>query len=120
MKRDPSIRLADILQSIEQFEKYTQGVTRAQFLDDPLIQDAVTRRLEVIGEAVKGLGEFERSLHPEIPWAAIAGTRDKLIHDYYMVDHELVWEMVRVHLPPLRDAVSLLLARGSQDLDEAT
>ena len=69
MTRDPRIRLSDILQSIEQIESYTSGVTRERFLEDPMIQDAVTRRLEVIGEAVKGLSESQRSRHPEIPWS---------------------------------------------------
>jgi uncharacterized protein with HEPN domain len=118
--RDPSIRLSDILQSIEQIEAYTAGVSRKQFLEDRMIQDAVTRRLEVIGEAVKGLSKSERSRHPGIPWSSIAGTRDKLIHDYFRVDQELVWEMVQDHLPALREAVAELLASGTQDSDEAT
>lgn len=82
MSHDPRIRLADILQSIEQIESYTEGVSREQFLDDRKTQDAVTRRIEIIGEAVKGLSETQRSRHPHIPWSSIAGTRDKLIHDY--------------------------------------
>jgi uncharacterized protein with HEPN domain len=84
-------------------------------MDDPLVQDAVIRRLEIIGEAVKGLGHRERSRHPEVPWGAIAGTRDKLIHDYYLVDHGLVWEMVQEHLTPLREAVTELMRANDQD-----
>lgn len=120
MNRDPRIRLSDILQSIEQIAAYTADVSREQFLEDRMIQDAVTRRLEVIGEAVKGLSESERTRHPEIPWSSIAGTRDKLIHDYFRVDQELVWEMVQEHLPALRNAVTQLLETGTQDSSEAT
>lgn len=120
MTRNPRIRLSDILQSIDQIKSYTDGVSREQFLEDRMIQDAVTRRLEVIGEAVKGLSDAERSRHPEIPWSSIAGTRDRLIHDYFRVDHELVWEMVQEHLPALREAVAALLESGTQGSSEAT
>lgn len=79
-------------------------------MENALLQDAVMRRLEIIGEAVKGLDPAERARHDSIPWSAIAGMRDKLIHDYHTVDLELVWEVLRSHLGPLREAATELLA----------
>ena len=71
---------------------------------------AVVRRLEIIGEAVKGLPDELRDRHPEIPWRQVAGARDILSHEYFRVDLELTWEMVKTNLPDLEASVRLMLA----------
>lgn len=73
-------------------------------------QDATLRKLEVIGQAVKNLSETIKSHQPEIPWKQIAGMRDKVIHDYFGVNLEIVWAVVQKELPKLRTAVEALLA----------
>jgi uncharacterized protein with HEPN domain len=82
--------------------RYTMG-GRAAFFADPMIQDAVIRNLEVMGEAVRKVPESTRSAYPEIPWRPIAGTRDRVIHGYFTVDLEIVWEIVETELPSLRE-----------------
>mgnify|MGYP001214704715 FL=1 len=72
-------------------------------------QDATLRKLEIIGQAVKNLSEDTRSRRPEIPWRQIAGMRDKVIHDYFGVNLEIVWAVVQKDLPALRLAVEALL-----------
>jgi uncharacterized protein with HEPN domain len=72
-------------------------------------QDATLRKLEIIGQAVKNLSEDTRSRRPEIPWGQIAGMRDKVIHDYFGVNLEIVWAVVQKDLPTLRLAVEALL-----------
>ena len=72
-------------------------------------QDATLRKLEIIGQAVKNLSEDTRSRRPEIPWRQIAGMRDKVIHDYFGVNLEIVWAVVQKDLPTLRLAVEALL-----------
>jgi len=75
-----------------------------------MVQDAVIRNLEIIGEAVKHLTEQTRSKHPDIPWAAIAGMRDRLIHDYFHVDLNIAWDVVENDLETLRGTLLALLA----------
>jgi uncharacterized protein with HEPN domain len=77
-----------------------------------MIQDAVIRNLEVIGEAVKGVSEELRVANPDIPWKQIAGMRDVLIHHYFGVKLEAVWQVVDKHLPPLRTRVDQILSKS--------
>jgi uncharacterized protein with HEPN domain len=79
------------------------------FLTDPRTQDAVLRKLEIIGEAVKHLSAELRAENNDIPWRQIAGMRDMLIHDYFGVDLELVWNVVERDLPALKLRVDELL-----------
>jgi len=104
--------LQDILESIRQIEEYTAGLTKERFSAEMIVQDAVVRRLEIIGEAVKGLPEELRARHPEIPWRQVAGARDVLSHEYFRVDLDLTWEMVKTNLPGLEASVRLMLAEG--------
>lgn len=67
------------------------------------------RRLEIIGEAVKGIPDELRAAYPDTPWSDIAGARDVLIHEYFRVDLELAWEMVKDDLPPLAEVVGRML-----------
>lgn len=78
---------------------------------DELVQDGVIRQLSIIGEAVKQLSGDVRDMHPAIPWRDIAGMRDKLIHDYFGVDLEAVWDTATRDLVPLNEAVRDVLNR---------
>jgi len=75
-----------------------------------MIQDAVIRNLQVIGEAAKNLSDATRSRRPDIPWRRVAGLRDVLVHDYMGVDVRGVWRVIECHLPVLHDAVDELLS----------
>ena len=76
-------------------------------------QDAVLRKLEIIGQAVKNLSEKAKASQPQIPWKQIAGMRDKVIHDYFGVNLDIVWAVVENELPKLEIAISVLLAQSS-------
>jgi uncharacterized protein with HEPN domain len=106
--KEDRVYLAHIRDAIHRVEAFTSG-GRDQFLTEPIIQDAVIRNLEVIGEAVKGLSEDLRSANPDIPWKQIAGMRDVLIHHYFGVKLETVWQVVVDHLPQLNVRVQQLL-----------
>ena len=108
MSKDPRVYLAHILECIQKIERFTQG-GKERFLQDELIQDAVLRNFEVIGEAAKRLDEAYRATHPEIPWRAIAGLRDVLIHQYEGVDRNKVWAIVEKDLPGLKQSIASLL-----------
>jgi len=85
-KKDYRPYLYDIHNAIERIIRYTDGMDRTSFLNDELVQDAVTRRIEIIGEAVSRLPEHLKQRYPDIPWQAIMDMRNKLIHDYGHVD----------------------------------
>jgi uncharacterized protein with HEPN domain len=81
------------------------------FLRETMRQDAIIRKLEVIGEAVKQLSDNTRDSRPHIPWRRVAGMRDRLIHQYFGVDLDLVWNVVRLELPALAKAVDDVLSQ---------
>jgi uncharacterized protein with HEPN domain len=110
-ERDERLYLADMRDAVERILRYTTG-GRTTFFADPMVQDAVIRNLEVMGEAVRQVSATTRSHHPEIPWKQIAGTRDRVIHGYFTVDLEIVWEIVETELPPLQGRLTALLPEG--------
>lgn len=109
MPRDFRVYLEDILAAIRKAATYTSGLTQAEFLQDDKTFDAVVRNLEVIGEAAKHLPAETRSNSSDIDWKKIAGLRDILIHEYFGIDGEIVWDIVQHKLPALETAVTRML-----------
>jgi uncharacterized protein with HEPN domain len=110
LSKDPAVYLSHILECIDLVETYISGLELADFEEQQQTQDAVLRRIEIIGEAVKNLPEDLREANPTVPWKRIAGTRDKVIHDYLGVDVELIWNVAKNLLPELRAQVQTILA----------
>ena len=111
--KDDRIYLLHARDAIGRILEYTTEGKDA-FLLDRKTQDAVVRNLQVVGEGIKQLSGMAKQSHPDIPWKSIAGMRDKLIHDYFGINLELVWDVVEKHLPPLQSKISLLLADMSE------
>ena len=109
MKQNVSFYWQNILDSILRLEQYLSGVSEKDFQVNFLLLDGVIRKLELIGEPVKHLSTNLRSRSSDVPWQDIAGARDKLIHDYFGVDFDLVWLMVREDIPFLEIEIIRIL-----------
>ena len=107
MKRDISILLEDILGSIKLIEKYLEMINNDKtiFMNTEWVQDSVIRRLEIIGEASKNIPSEFRAKNPEIPWKLIAGMRDVLIHGYFGINLERVWNAVIDEIKELKKQI---------------
>lgn len=108
MTKDRRVYLAHILECIQKIERFTAD-GKSRFLQDDMVQDAVIRNLEIIGEAAKRIDGDYRAAHTDIPWRALAGLRDVLIYQYEGIDLERVWAIVEKDLPPLKRAIADLL-----------
>lgn len=106
--KDDRVYLQHIRDALQDIVEYC-GNDHSAFLDDRMRQDATLRKLEIIGQAVKNLSDNTKSRKPAIPWRQIAGMRDKVIHDYFGVNLEIVWAVVQKDLPTLRVAIEALL-----------
>jgi uncharacterized protein with HEPN domain len=106
--------LNDILESIADIKSFTSGMSFEVFETDRKTSQAVLRSLEVIGEAVKKLPSEIKTNYPQIPWKEIAGMRDKLIHEYFGVDLEIVWSSIGDDLQPLEDSIREITKHYSQ------
>lgn len=95
----------DILLAAHQIKEYTQGVSRAKWLESRLIQDAVIRQLTIIGEGAAELSDSFKKSVPEIPWHKIKGFRNIAVHQYWEVDSEAVWDIVKQSVPKLIKAL---------------
>lgn len=111
--KDESVYLRHILDAIKKIQSYTTG-GRKEFFQNTLIQDAVIRNLEIIGEAVRNLSVEFRRRHPEVPWRSITALRNVLIHEYFGVELEIVWRVVQRRVPRLRRYVEMLLAKRTR------
>ena len=103
--KDDAPYVLHILEAIAKIERYTNGMLYEAFVANELVQDGVVRELQIIGEAAKRLSENFKARHSEIPWKKITGTRDKLIHDYFETNVELIFEVVERDLPELKAAL---------------
>jgi len=92
----------------------TQGKTRGDLDSDRLLELALIRLLEVVGEAANRVPEEECAFYPEIPWPQIIGLRHRLIHGYDAVDLDILWQIIAVDLPPLVSALETILAQAAE------
>ena len=112
-KRKPDVYLQDILESINQIEDYLDGVLENEFYQNSEKQDAVLRRLEIIGEAVKHISDDIRDEYGEIPWRKIAGMRDIIIHEYFGVTLSMIWVVTQRDLPDLKSKINDIINNQS-------
>lgn len=107
--RDYNLYIEDILEAIDRIEEYVKGLSLEEFTKNRMAIDAVVRNLEVIGEACRAIPEEIREEHSEIEWRKIIGLRNILIHQYFGIDVELIWDIIKNKLPSLKEKMRKLL-----------
>ncbi len=105
MTRPIKLYLDDIQDAILNIERYTKGMDMPVFVKDRKTVDAVIRNLSVIGEAVRRIPKETRQKHQDIPWSAIAGMRNKIIHEYFGIDEEILWKTITENIPDLKKKI---------------
>jgi len=115
LKRTYLLYLKDILEAIERIESYVKGCSFEQFAKNTLIIDAVVRNFEIIGEATKHLPLEIKQENPSIRWKDMAGMRDKLAHEYFGVDIDILWKTSVNRLPALKPQIEELLRKDEEN-----
>lgn len=110
-KREPELYLQDILDSIGKVEKYTHGMSIEEFSKDEKTIDAVIRNFEVIGEAARHIPKEIMTKYPSVPWEKMSSMRNKVLHEYFGVDLEILWKTIQEDLPELNKQIKDSLHR---------
>jgi uncharacterized protein with HEPN domain len=113
-KRRDKEYLADAVEAVQRIIAYTGGLTYEEFLADRKTQDAVLRNLQVMGEAVKRLSAPVKQARPHLPWKQMAGMRDKVVHDYFGINLDIVWALAKEELPALLPSLTAIQPEGEQ------
>lgn len=107
--KDPVILIRHILDAVVRIEQYTTKLTQADFENNFMVQDAVLRNLILVGEAAKNIPEEFKQKFTHIEWKKIVGMRNKVVHEYFIIDIETVWNVIQRDLPLLKHSFSALL-----------
>ena len=111
MKKNYILYIKDILRALESIERFVENMDFKEFVNDDKTSSAVIRKFEIIGEAAKKIPGEIRQQYLQIPWKEMAGMRDRLIHFYYGVDYELVWETIKKDIPQIKPLIKKITAK---------
>lgn len=109
MQREPKVFLEDIYAAALKIETFTEGLSFDEFEDNELVSDAVIKNILVIGEATKNIPNHIRTENPQIEWRKMAGMRDMMIHGYFLINYQIVWDVVQNKIPTLRQQIKNLI-----------
>lgn len=109
MKRDYKLFLKDIINAMDAIERFIEGMELDDLVKDDKTSSAVIRKFEIIGEAVRNIPGWLRGKYPQIQWRRMVGMRDRLIHGYFGIDYELVWEAIKTEIPRVKPELQKIL-----------
>jgi uncharacterized protein with HEPN domain len=107
--KENKVYLLHIIDAINSIENFVKNINEKEFYKNDLVQSAVIKKIEIIGEAAKLIGKEIKNDYKNIPWKQIAGMRDKLTHDYFGVDLKRVWEVTQKDIPHLKTEIENIL-----------
>jgi len=108
-ERSAELLLEDMLESCERILEYTKGLSFDEFRMNYLVVDAVVRNFTIIGEAAGRIPDEYKIKHPEIEWDRIRGFRNRIVHDYFGIDYQIVWIIIENNIPELRDLIRIII-----------
>jgi len=106
MKRDYKLYIDDIRESLNFIEKYVSNVSEEEFMKDILLQDAIARRLEIIGEATKNIPKALKDKNKHVPWPEMSHIRDLIAHEYYEVSLNRIWLTIKKRIPLIKKSMA--------------
>ncbi|MGW1680771.1 HepT-like ribonuclease domain-containing protein [Saccharopolyspora sp. NPDC002376] len=109
MKRATPQRLADIIETVERIQRFTPA-DEASLAQDEVLQHALVRLVQIVGEASNHVDRAVQQTHPEVPWRAIIGMRNRVVHSNWEVDVQILWDVVTVEIPKLLPQIRAILA----------
>ncbi len=107
--RDAKLYIKDIVSAMESIDHFVEGIDFLSFKTNDMISSAVIRKFEIIGETAKNIPETIKNKYPDIPWKEMSGMRDKLIHFYFGIKYELVWETIKKEIPKIKPLLKKIL-----------
>jgi uncharacterized protein with HEPN domain len=114
-RRTVPLLLEDIWEAVEKIERYVSGLNHDAFVKDDKTIDSVVRNLEIIGEAANRLPKDFKAQHSEVEWPKIVGLRHRIVHDYFNIDVEIVWEIIQKDLPLFKSKLSRIRQRLAKE-----
>jgi len=111
--RLPTLYLSEMLASMDKIERYIDGISYEEFIEQEQLVDAVERNIEKIGEAAAAIPDDIRNRHPEVPWKTIVGLRNKVIHHYFAIDSEVIYQIATKNIPETKGMISEILKKYS-------
>lgn len=110
-KRETLLLIEDMLQSAQKIRRYTLGLDYQSFINDDKTIDAVVRNFEIIGEAANRIDDDFKYLNPHLEWSRLRGFRNRIVHEYFGIDYEIVWEITQNYLDELSNILELILKK---------
>ncbi|WP_209401275.1 DUF86 domain-containing protein [Pseudozobellia sp. WGM2] len=108
-RRNNGLLVSDMLESAEKILRYTSNLDYDEFLENELVKDAVSRNFEIIGEAAHRISSEFKTTHPQIEWVRITGFRNRIIHEYFGVDYEIMWAIIMENITVLIDELKRII-----------